>query len=141
MLGSTRELIIFNFGQFKIGRHLTVTAVSGEVALLDELSIKDGDGAGTEWRHVKSDETIRRMVEDVHRPSVRGIQPIRAPFFMQKRIESKTVPNYLWSIVESEDDAELARRHPGAVEELRIQNYLVRFYFNSEMDGKSLGNV
>ena len=126
MLGSTRELCVFDFGTFRIGRYLTVTALSVEEEILEKIKVKEvEEGQGRQWRQIRSEDAISKMVKEKERQVVRGIQPIRTPFFLQKRLEHNSVPKYLWTIVEKKDEADLLRRHPGIGEDLRIENYMV----------------
>lgn len=117
--------MVLQFEHCRIGRHITVNALSTEKEILAELNTKDA-ASMRNWKSSRSDETITRMVQEKSCPVVRGIQPIRAPFFMQKRLENNFVPKYLWEIIEAQDEAGLVKKHPGLIEDLKIQNYLVK---------------
>jgi hypothetical protein len=127
MLGSTRELCIFDFGNFRIGRYLTVTALSVEDEILNEIKVKDGNGV-REWKNVRSDETISKMVQESSRRVIRGVQPIRTPFFLQKRLDTNSVPRYLWDIIKEKDEESFLLKHPCVGQALRIENYMVSTY-------------
>jgi len=130
MMGSTRELILFDFDSFQIGRYLTVTALSPEVALVDELHSKHGNVK--EWKNVRTKAAISELVADMNRPIVSGIRPLRPAFFTQKSLDSNKVPKHMWSIFEKQDQGELLLKHPCAAEELKFENYIVRLlnYFS-----------
>jgi len=125
MLGRTRELAVFDFGHFRIGRYLTVTALCNDDKLLHKLREKEEGAQVRQWQNVRSEETVSRMIEQSKRPVVRGLQPIRTPFFLARRLPLNPVPTYMWQILKNMDEAALLSKHPGVRQPLSIRNYEV----------------
>ncbi len=121
MIGKTKEICIFDFGEFKIGRELCVIGRSEE-----EIMMKvDNTKQRPNFKKQIGEQDITKIITDRDRRRVRGSQTVRAPFFSQKRLPLNKVPNELYGIMKTQDEKQLKVLYPNALMTLQYTNYLV----------------
>lgn len=122
IIGKTTEMCVFHFDGFTIAREVSVIGQSEE-----EISLGMNASSARPQFQPKSGNIISKVLTDQNRRRVKGIQSIRGPFFAQKRLPSKNVPEVLYHILRSRDEDELLRMYPNAKDDLTLSNYREKF--------------
>lgn len=121
IIGKSKGTVIFDFGEFTIGRELSTLGQTEE-----EKSLKiDRSIQRPNFRKQVGESDITKIINDRDRRRIRGTQNVRAPFFAQKRLPLNKVPSELYRIMKTQDEAELKRMFPTALQPLQYSNYLV----------------
>lgn len=121
MVGKTTEMCVFDFDDFVIAREVSVVGQSEEEKNLTIDTIQERP----HFKKQIGEEDISRIITDRNRRRIRGSQTVRAPFFSQKRLPLNKVPSELYKILKDQDETELLRLHPNALEGLTFDNYKV----------------
>lgn len=124
-MGRTKEMGLFDFGDFKIARDFIITGLSNDEELLNKLKKPDDVGYRQSYQRIRGAEQIGELIKDNNRTRIRGTAPIRAPFFMPTRIPRFTIPDNIWESYSKKDEGIIKRQYGGALLSLDFSNYKV----------------
>ncbi|CAL8083245.1 unnamed protein product [Orchesella dallaii] len=124
LIGKTKELCVFEFGNFRIGRTITLIGRSEEE---NRLTVNEIGIERPSYKKQHGEQDISKIILDKDRRRVRGSQNVRAPFFCQKRLPLNKVPNEMWDILKNEDVERLEQLYPNAMHPLTYENYKQKF--------------
>lgn len=129
MMGRTKELCVFDFTselcEFKIARDFSVTGLAENEDIVSQIKKPDETHYRPNYHKFRGEQDIGRIMNDQNRIRVRGSQPVRAPFFLPKRIPHYKVPNEIWEAFRQQNEGLVKSKFPGAIQQLDFWNYQV----------------
>lgn len=124
-MGRTKEMGVFEFGDFKIARDFVITGLSTDEELLQKIRKPEDGHFRPSYRRIQGAEQIGKLMDDNRRTRIRGPAPVRAPFFAPGRLPVYAIPNEIWKAYQEKSEELVKRHHAGALLALDYKNYAV----------------
>lgn len=124
MTGKTKEVCVFDFGDFRIGRQIFVTGFSKEEQ--EMLGTKNKAREVQRFNKETRQKSIENIIADRGRRIVKGNCVVRSPFFTDNKTPANHVPDELYEIVKNNDERLLMDLYPEVFRMLHIDTYKVR---------------
>ncbi|OXA58303.1 RNA helicase Mov10l1 [Folsomia candida] len=126
-MGRTKEMGLFDFGEFKIARDFIITGLTADEELLNKVKKPEHGHRAQRFSRIRGVEQISALMNDNHRTRIRGTAPIRAPFFVPSRIPSYSVPTEIWDAYREQSEEIIKQHYAGVLMALDINNYQTKF--------------
>ncbi|CAG7817639.1 unnamed protein product [Allacma fusca] len=122
-LGRTKELLLFDFGSFKIGRWLYVFSLAPNQ---DEI-LHCKPVILNKIRRKVTKELIDNLIIEKNMLVVSAPSHVRAPFFVPHKIGASKVPTGVLECFRAKNQSLLLELYPSVVQELYSGNYVNQF--------------